>query len=50
MEMQKEIDNLKRQLENSTRLQEDFSAVQVFDRDVVFNGNVYNRSGTKVIN
>ena len=49
-EMQKQIDELKDALENSIRLQEDYSNQQVFDRDVVFRGNVYNRAGTKVIN
>ena len=49
-EMQKEIDDLRQELTNVTRLQEDYSNQQVFDRDVVFRGNVYNRAGTKVIN
>lgn len=48
--MQKEIDDLRQELTNVTRLQEDYSNQQVFDRDVVFRGNVYNRAGTKVIN
>ena len=49
-ELQKQIDVLRQELKNAVRLQEDYSNQQVFDRDVVFRGNVYNRAGTKVIN
>lgn len=49
-ELQNQIDVLRQELKNAVRLQEDYSNQQVFDRDVVFRGNVYNRAGTKVIN
>ena len=49
-ELKDKIAELETQVQNATRLQEDYSNQQVFDRDVVFRGNVYNRAGAKVIN
>jgi P2-related tail formation protein len=48
--LRNEVEELKRTIENSQFLQEDYGKNQVFRRDVIFENPVYDNTGAKVIN